>query len=104
MGLIQKVLQQRVAVFAHDGFGVKLHAFDIEGVVTHAHDFTTVRIATCPSGDAQTIGQAVALNPHTSCVLELKNFSRIHDVVGVKNFFDPAHDLNFRGGTGVSEE
>ena len=62
VGLIQKVLQQRVAVFAHDGFGVKLHAFDIEGVVAHAHDFTTVRITSRPCRDAQTIGQAVALN------------------------------------------
>jgi hypothetical protein len=45
-------------VFAHDGFGVELHAFHGQCEVAHAHDLAVVSL----SGNFQVGGQASALD------------------------------------------
>src|SRR5688500_19985104 len=55
---IQEIFQQFMAVFAENGFGVELHAFDGQSFVAHAHDRAIFR----PRGNFQAIRKTLALN------------------------------------------
>ena len=60
---LQKIPQHIMPMLGQDRLGMELHAFDIQRLVPHAHDFIDVAgFVLGPGGDFQAVGQGRLLD------------------------------------------